>query len=84
MKLFKLCATVQTVCYLINQSPSVPLEFDMPERVWTWKVVSYPHLKVFGCKAFAHMPKEQRLKLDNKSTPCIFVGYGDAEFGYKL
>ena len=24
------------------------------------------------------------MNLDNKVTPCIFVGYGDAEFGYKL
>ena len=30
------------------------------------------------------MPKEQRSKIDSKSTPCIFVGYGDVEFGYKL
>ena len=30
------------------------------------------------------MPKEQRLKLNSKATPYIFVGYGDAEFGYKL
>ena len=30
------------------------------------------------------MPKEQRLKLDSKAIPCIFVGYGDEEFGYKL
>ena len=30
------------------------------------------------------MPKEQRSKFDSKSTPCIFIGYGDAEFGYKL
>ena len=30
------------------------------------------------------MPKEQRSKLDSKSTPGIFVGYGDAKFGYKL
>ena len=30
------------------------------------------------------MPKEQRSKLDSKYTPCIFVGYGDVEFGYKL
>jgi hypothetical protein len=22
--------------------------------------------------------------LDDKATPCIFVGYEDAEFGYKL
>ena len=42
------------------------------------------YLKVFGCKAFFHVPKEQRSKLDSKSTPCIFVGYGDAGFGYKL
>ena len=79
-----LCEAIQTACYLINQSPSVPQEFDIPERVWTRKDVSYSHLKVFGCKEFAHVPKEQRLKLDSKATPCIFVGYGDAEFGYKL
>ena len=30
------------------------------------------------------MPKEQRSKLDSKSTPCILVRYGDAKFGYKL
>ena len=39
---------------------------------------------MFGCKAFAHVSKELRQKLDVKSTPCIFVGYGDEEFGYKL
>ena len=31
-----------------------------------------------------HVPKEQRLKLDDKATPCIFIGYGDEEFGYRL
>ena len=60
------------------------MEFDILERVWIGKDVSYFHLKVFGCKVFAHVPKEQRLKLDNKANPCIFVGYEDVEFGYKL
>ena len=60
---------VVTACYLINRSPSVPLDFDIPERVWTGKDVSYSHLKVFGCKTFVHVPKEQRSKLDSKSTP---------------
>ena len=73
------CEAVQTTCYLINRSSLVPLEFDILEKVWTGKDVSYSHLmKVFGCKAFAHVPKEQRLKLDSKTIPCIFVGYGDA------
>ena len=78
------CEAVQIACYLINRSSSVPLEFDIPKKVWTGKDVSYSHLKVFGCKAFAYVPKEQRLKLDSKAIPCIFVGYGDAKFSYKI
>ena len=52
--------------------------------MWIGEDASYTHLKVFGCKTFAHVPKEQKLKLDDKAIPYIFVGYGDAEFGYKL
>ncbi|KAM1814362.1 hypothetical protein ACFX11_028034 [Malus domestica] len=75
---------VRTACYLINRSPSVPLGLDVSERVWTGNDVSYSHLKVFGCKAFVHVPKEQRSKLDYKATPCIFLGYGGEDFGYRL
>ena len=75
---------VNTVIYLVNGSPLVPLDFDIPQRVWTGKDVSYAHLKVFGCKAFMHVPNEQRSKLDDKSTLCIFIGYGDEEFSYML
>ena len=75
---------INTVVYFINISPSVPLDFDISQRVWTGKDVHYSHLKVFGCKAFMHVPKEQRSKLDDKATPCIFIGYGDEEFSYRL
>ena len=44
---------VRIACYLINRSSSVPLDFDILERDWTNKEMSYSHLKVFGCKAFA-------------------------------
>ena len=46
--------------------------------------VSYSHLRVFECKAFAHISKGNRLELNDKSTPCIFVGYSDVAFGFKL
>ena len=49
---------IQTTCYLINRSPSIPLGFDILERVWSGYDISYFHLKVFGCKAFAHVSKE--------------------------
>ena len=31
-----------------------------------------------------HVAKDQRSKLDNKSKPCIFMGYSEDEFGYIL
>ncbi|CAL5395053.1 unnamed protein product [Camellia sinensis] len=75
---------VRVACYLINRSPSVPLNFEIPEKVWSGREISYSHLRVFGCKVFAHVSKEHRQKLDDKATPCIFIGYGDEEFGYRL
>ena len=75
---------VNTAVYPINRSPSVPLDSDIPQRVWMGKDVPYSHLKVFGCKTFMHVPKEQRSKLDDKATSCILIGYGDEEFSYML
>ena len=75
---------LMTAVYLINLSPSYPLQGDVPNRVWYNKHVSYDHLKVFGCKAFVHIPQDERLKLDAKTRQCIFFGYGLDEFGYKL
>ena len=69
---------------MINRSLSGPLNFEVPEKVWTGKDVSYSHLRVFGCKTFVHIPKEQRSKLDDKTIPHVFVGYGNKEFGLKL
>ena len=75
---------VRTACYLINRSPTTALDNGIPEEFWTGKKVNYSHLKIFGCEAFVHIPKEHRSKLDNKSMRCIFLGYADSEFGYRL
>ena len=75
---------VRAACYLINRSPSVSLNFEIPKKVWSGKKPSYSHLRVFGCLAFVHVSKELRQKLDARTTPCIFLGYGDEEFGYRL
>ena len=31
-----------------------------------------------------HVRKVNRIKLDNKSTKCIFIGYSEGAKGYKL
>ena len=70
---------MRTSIDFINLSILVPLKGDVPKRVWTRKDVSNDHLRVFGCRAFFSYPK-----LDVKAKPCIFLGYGHEEFGFRL
>ena len=42
------------------------------------------HFKVFGCDAYAHVPKDERGKLDSKAQKYIFLGYGTTTKGYRL
>ncbi|KAL5838301.1 hypothetical protein ACOSQ3_015470 [Xanthoceras sorbifolium] len=75
---------VNTAAYLINRSPSVPLDLGIPEEVWSGKEVKLSHLKVFGCLAYVHISDQGRNKLDPKSKKCTLLGYGEDEFGYRL
>ena len=72
------------VVHVLNLTPCVPLEFDVPDRIWSDNEISYDHLRVFGCKAFVHIPKDERSKLDAKARPCVFIGYGQDELGYRF
>jgi len=53
------------------------LEDKNPHQVWTGKKSSLSHLKVFGCDAYVHVPKQKIAMLDSKSERCIFIGYKD-------
>ena len=75
---------VNTTSYLINRGPSTPLEYKIPEEVWSGKEISLSHLKVFGCVAYVHISDQGRNKLDPKSKKCTFIGYGGDEFGYRI
>ena len=75
---------LRTAVDVINLSPSYALDGDIPEKVWTGKDISYNHLRVFGCRAFVHIPKDERAKLDANSKQCIFLGYAHDEYGYRL
>jgi len=67
-----------------NLSSTIALQCEVPNKIWFAKDVSYDHLRVFGCKVFVHVPKDERSKLDAKTREVIFVGYGQNEFGYRL
>ena len=73
-----------TAVHVINLSPAVALNSEVPNKIWFGKNVKYDHLRFFGCKSFVHVPKDERSKLDAKSRHCIFIGYGEDEFGYRF
>ncbi|KAL0424733.1 UNVERIFIED_CONTAM: Retrovirus-related Pol polyprotein from transposon TNT 1-94 [Sesamum radiatum] len=70
-----------TAAYLINRSPSVPLNGKIPESVWTGHAVDISSLRVFGCSAFVHQSVD---KLAPRSQKCVFIGYPDGIKGYRL
>lgn len=75
---------LNTVVYVLPLTPCGPLQFDVPNRVWIGKDVSYDHLGIFCCKAFVYIPKDERSKLNVKTRQCIFAGYGMDEFDYRF
>ena len=42
------------------------------------------HLRIFGCSAYAHIPKDERSKMDPKAKKSIFLVYGIGVKGYRL
>jgi hypothetical protein len=75
--------SINTVAYL-NIIPTRCLSsITLLEALYGSKPAVH-NLKVFGCKDFAHIPKENRKKLDAKSIKCIFIGYFSEFKAYKL
>ncbi len=53
-------------------------------QAWTGEKPQMQGLRIFGCQAFAHIPKDERKKLDSKSRKSVFMGYGETTKGYRL
>ncbi|KAK2457000.1 hypothetical protein QL285_004317 [Trifolium repens] len=75
---------IRTAADLTNLTPSRPLNGEIPDEVWYGKKASYGHLRAFGCRAFVHVPKDERAKLDAKTKECIYLGSPRDELGFRL
>ena len=69
--------------YLKNRCWTKILDHKTPSDAFYGYKPKVNHLRVFGCKAFAHIPKYERRKLDTKSIKCTFIGYCDDKKTYK-
>lgn len=73
-----------TVCYIRNRTPVGP-EGKTPEEAFTGRKPSISHLKVWGCLAYARVPKENREnKLYPTAVQCVFIGYKPTTRQYRL
>ena len=75
---------INTAIYLNNRSPTRFLDNVTPFEALNGSKPAVHNLKVFGCKAFAHIPKENRRKLYAKAIKSIFIGYCSEFKAYKL
>lgn len=72
---------MMTANYLRNRSPSAN-RVKTPMELMFGVKPDIANLRVFGCEAFVHIPKQKRTKLDETSEKGIFVGY--APNGYRI
>lgn len=75
---------IHTAAYVINRSPTQSLSFKTPEEKWTGQKPNVNHMRIFGCEAMVHLPKEKRKKWDPKAQKMIFIGYCDHTKGYRF
>jgi transposase InsO family protein len=74
---------VVTTVYILNRSPTKALNGRMSYEAWHGRKPAVSHLRVFGCLAFGkelgHIGK-----LDDRSTPRVFIGYVEGLKAYRI
>lgn len=70
--------------FLHNISPTHSLDCMTPEEAWSGNKPDVSTIRVFGSRAFVHIPDAQRDKLAAKSLVCTLLGYARNRKAYKL
>jgi transposase InsO family protein len=74
---------VVTAVYILNRSPTKAFNGRTPYEAWHGRKPAVSHLRVFGCLAFTkelgHIGK-----LDDRSTPGVFIGYAEGSKAYRI
>lgn len=74
---------LQMTTYILNILPHKTKQYFTPTSLLYHKHPTYDHLKVFGCLCFPLTPSTSINKLQNRSSPCVFLGYPSNHRGYK-
>ena len=72
----ELCSTA---VYILNRTGKSSTDGVTPWEAWTGKKPRINHLRIVGSVCFAHVPDEQRRKMDKKAVKGYLVGYDGNE-----
>ena len=72
---------ISTAVHLRNRCPTKAVKGMTPYEAWHGKK---PKVEYLRCDAYAHIPKDERSKLDSKARKCILLGYSQETKGYRL
>lgn len=71
-----------TAVYLINRMLTPNLNLKTPFQNLFCQTPNFQKLRVFGCLCFPWIKPYASLKLDARSTPCVFLGYSITQSAY--
>ena len=71
-----------TATYLINRLPTPNLSMESPFQKLFGETPNYSKLRVFGCLCFPWLRPYTAHKLEDRSTPCVFIGYSQTQSAY--
>jgi len=73
-----------SIVHIKNRLPSRAIGGQIPFELLTGKTAKLGHLRILGCDAYVLHKGPGRNKLEEKSTHCILVGFGDTSGTYRL
>jgi hypothetical protein len=74
---------VVTAVYILNCLPTKALNGRTLYEAWHGRKSAVSHLRVFGCLAFGK-ELDHIGKLDDRSTPGVFIGYVEGSMAYHI
>ena len=75
---------VTTVVFILNHAPTKALMGKTPFEAWYGRKPSMSFLRTFGCVGHIRKMKPILTKLEDRSTPMVFLGYAEGTKAYRL
>ncbi len=75
---------VTHACNVLNMTSTTAINNKTPDFAWFRKVPDISKLKIWEYLAFAHKDGRKLLKLELRTTFCMYIGHFSDENGWKL